>query len=65
MGYQVVDLVFTQFPSFLLKKNLGLQDTWSWCNIKELSMVWKNLLPFWLCNRNYFVNWKLEFDFVS
>jgi hypothetical protein len=65
MGYQVVNLVFTQLPSSLLKKNLGLQDTQSWCNIKKLNMLRKSLLPFWLCNGSYFVNWKLENDFVS
>jgi hypothetical protein len=65
MGHQVVDLVSTQLPSSLWKKNLGLQETQSWCNIKELNMVWKNLLPFWLCNGSYFVNWKLKIDFVS
>lgn len=46
MGYQVVDLVSTQLPSSLLKKNLGLQDTQSWCKHKRIEHAAKE--PFTL-----------------
>jgi hypothetical protein len=36
MGYLVVDLVFTQLPSSLLKKNLRLQDTQSLMQHKRI-----------------------------